>query len=197
MHTYSHLIQTAWLRSALIRRGRNPRWSLLLGSFLPDVPLMLLTAWFAVQLRLAGEGGKLFGPAYDALYFGDPVWIASHNFLHAPLLVGAGLVGGRWLWLHGRPEFGRWLFWFALGCGIHSGLDIATHHNDGPLLLFPLDRTRRFQSPFSYWHPGFHAREVSRVEHLLDAVAVVAMLWPRVSNWMVRLRTGDASGQTD
>jgi hypothetical protein len=42
---------------------------------------------------------------------------------------------------------------FAFATGLHSFLDIFTHHDDGPLLLFPFDWSLRFTSPISYWDP--------------------------------------------
>ncbi|MCY4595990.1 MAG: hypothetical protein OXC19_14485 [Bryobacterales bacterium] len=44
MRTYSHAIQTAWLWRALNERGRGASFSVVLGSFMPDAPLILLTA---------------------------------------------------------------------------------------------------------------------------------------------------------
>ena len=47
---------------------------------MPDIPLMLLTIEYAIRLRITdGASARLFGPEYDAIYFGDPLWLASHN----------------------------------------------------------------------------------------------------------------------
>ena len=157
---------------------------------MPDVPLVLLTGWYVVRKRFeAGSEGTLFGPEYDALSFGDPVWIAGHNVMHAPLVILLGLVVS---WKLGKRHFGgRWtsLYWFAIGCGIHSLLDIATHHHDGPLLLFPLDFSLRFASPVSYWDPRYHGRVLMLVEHAVDAAAAIAMLRGPATRWVRRLHS--------
>ena len=174
MQTYSHLLLTAWLGDRWRRRLPRLRFrALLLGSFAPDVPLILLTlGYFAYRAWLnpltPGEG--VFGPRYDALYFGHPLWIVGHGLLHAPLLIMAMLAAGAWATRRGRP-WGAVLLWFAVGCALHSLADILTHHDDGPLLLFPLEWSVRFQSPISYWDPPYHAGIVSPIEHLLDLLA--------------------------
>ncbi|MEI2691742.1 MAG: hypothetical protein V9H69_19395 [Anaerolineae bacterium] len=49
------------------------------------------------------------------------------------------------------------LRWLAAGLALHSALDVLTHHDDGPLLLFPFDWRRRWCSPVSYWDQAHHA----------------------------------------
>ncbi len=198
MHTYSHAIQTAWLRWALRERGRDVHVALVLGSFLPDVPLILLTAWHAVRLRLEqGAGAPLFGPDYDALYFGDPLWIVGHNALHAPALVSLAVALGYFRGV--KSGRARWmvLYWFALGCALHSAVDIATHHQDGPLLLFPIDFELRFESPVSYWDPRHYGRIFMPIEHAVDMAAGIVMLRAPALRWARRLQSKLSTGQTD
>ncbi len=179
MQTYSHGLIAGVAGKALARRGRrvNVR-ALVLGALLPDVPLWLLSLGFLVRYVWLGSvppGQRM--ALYDRLYFTDPLWIVGHNLLHAPLMVL--LYGGLALWARRRGwAWGEGLWWFALGAMSHSVVDIFTHHDDGPLLLFPFDWQLRFQSPISYWDPRYYGRLVSGVEHLLDLGALLYLLVP-------------------
>ncbi|MCB0077474.1 MAG: DUF4184 family protein [Anaerolineales bacterium] len=190
MQTYSHFIITAGLKRVAARR----RWlpvrgrAFLLGSVLPDLPLLLLTLWYFADIRwLRPEmaDAQLFGAWYDDLFFNNLLWIVSHNLFHAPLIIlSLGLIGWRG-WKQGRG-WGLALLWFAMGCGLHSLIDIFTHHHDGPLLLFPFDLSLRFQSPVSYWDPRHYGRLFAPLEHLLDVVLLL---------WLWRSRSTAESGQ--
>lgn len=179
MQTYSHFLITA----ALARRGSERpglpalrAGAFLLGSVLPDVPLMLLTAqYMSSRIGVGRSPGQMFGSEYDALYFNDPLWISGHNLLHAPPLLGLYLLLGYLLWRNGRRG-GDLLFWFAAGCALHAGVDILTHHNDGPLLLYPFNWHLRFNSPLSYWDPAHYGRQVSLAEHGMDLLIVASFL---------------------
>ena len=198
MHTYSHLIQTAWLRHALLRRGWVVPRAFLVGSFMPDVPLLLLTlARLVAVWRSDAPDKRLFGHEYDALYFGDPLWIIGHSAMHAPILIAAGILAGFALGRWGPSERWRSFRWFWTSCGIHSFLDILTHTYDGPLVLFPFDWCLRFESPISYWDPRHYGGIVMAVEHGLDLLAACALLWFGWSRFRLRLQSRRHSGQTD
>ena len=193
MNTYSHFLITAGLDQVARNRTGWPlkTRAFLLGAVLPDVPLVVLTLGYFVHTRfirpeLANE--FIFGPRYDALYFTDPVWITGHSLFHAPPLILALALLGFWAWRRGRG-WGLGLLWFAAGCGLHSLVDILTHHHDGPLLLFPFDWSLRFQSPVSYWDGDYHAGIVAPLEHLLDVTMLVYLgrEW-----WRRRARAGGA-----
>lgn len=153
----------------------------MLGSFLPDMPLYILTFGYMGYRRwVAPIDEFIFGPSYDALYFTNPWWIVSHNLFHAPLVILAmGLAG--WWGQRTEKRWGAWLFWLALGCGFHSVVDILTHHNDGPLLLFPFNWTLRFISPVSYWDSAHYGNIFAPLEGLLDLAILVwmGMNWRR------------------
>ncbi len=177
MMTQSHLLITGLLGHRLRRSGRRLRFgAFLLGSVLPDVPLILLTLGYVAWHRWGPAlpaGERLFGASYDALYFGNPLWLLATSLFHAPLLIAALAWGGR-RWR--RPS----LVWLAAGCGLHTLLDVFTHHDDGPLLLFPLDWHYRFRAPISYWHPQYGGALFSRLELLLDlaiATYLLAVAW--------------------
>lgn len=174
MQTYTHVLINAGFGKTLERRGIRPMyWALSLGSLMPDVPLVFLTINYILK-----NGGfnqppqELFGPEYDALYFTDPVWVAGHNLMHAPLMTLLYMVLGWFFgWQRGRT-WGRFLFWFGLGNTLHSLVDIPTHANDGPLLLFPFNWTLRFQSPVSYWDPSYYGAPFALFELVIGLMLV-------------------------
>lgn len=175
MHTYSHLLWTVAGGRWIAARTRVRTGALLAGSVAPDLPLLVLTLMFWAGQPDVGPGtDALFGAAYDTLFFHDPVWVVSHNMLHAPLVL-AGLAGIGWAARRAGKGWGAALMWFAVGCAAHAAIDIAVHRDDGPLLLFPFDWETRFTSPVSYWQAAYHARWVAGIEHLVD-LAVLAWL---------------------
>lgn len=178
MQTYSHLIITAALSQSLQDDLKLPvhTRAFLLGSFAPDMALGVLSAQYLLKRRLRGEESIWCSEDYNHTFFNQPAWIISHNLLHAPLLlVGLMLlgygVGSRW-----GHDWGWSLLWFALGCGLHTLLDIPTHHNDGPLLLFPLEHTQRFSSPLSYWDREHGASVFGPFERLLDGLLLLRLI---------------------
>ncbi|NJN95646.1 MAG: metal-dependent hydrolase [Anaerolineales bacterium] len=175
MKTYSHLLITAVLDYSLKSRGTPVHTkALLLGSVMPDIPLLALTAGFIARRSWSGLSAAddpICGPHFNHLYFHHPVWGIGHNLFHAPLLLG-------WIGWWGYRSGGRRgaLFWFALACGLHSLLDIFTHHTDGPLLLFPLNWRYRFPAPLSYWDPEQGGQNFARFERLLNLALGVYLL---------------------
>ena len=175
MQTYSHWLVTAVLPSTSTRHKQ----ALLAGSISPDLPLALLSVGYVLDrrcLRPHLPDKTRCSPTYNNLYFNNPWWIAAHNLLHAPLpLFFLGLIG----YLGRRRAWGEWLLWFAVGCGLHSAIDILTHADDGPVLLFPIDWHKRFRSPISYWDPAHGGRLFRLAEHVLDFVLVVWLVLQR------------------
>ena len=180
MQTYSHFLLTAVLQPHLqANNNAEERMALLAGSFWPDVPLTLISIGYVLDrryLRSYLPDKTRCSPTYNDLYFNNPWWIAAHSLLHAPLpILFIGLVGYLWR----RRTFGRWLFWFAAGCGLHTAVDIFTHANDGPVILFPLDWHKRFHAPISYWDPAHNGRFFRLLEHLFDLFLVLYLLQRR------------------
>lgn len=188
MQTYSHFLMTAVGQKRLKQRGVSvASGAVLLGSVLPDIPFAVLTglfwvyySWFA-PLPVAHQ--TVMEYLHFDLYFNDPLWIAGHNLFHAPLILLALAAGGRW-GMRRQWRWGTLLFWFAVGAGFHSAIDIFTHHNDGPLLLFPFNWQWRFNSPVSYWHPEHYGNIFLPLEHLLDVALLAALAIP----WVQRRR---------
>lgn len=182
MNTPSHLIINAAIRK---RAGglRIPRSAFLLGAVLPDIPLWLLWVGSYAYFRYA-LGDTAVTPMddmFDGFYFNNPFWIASHNLLHAPILLLSALA---LLWrFRAQPDTrGGWWFWFAAGCLVHTALDIPTHVDDGPVIFFPFDWHTRFSSPISYWDPRHYGRQFGLFELTLNLLLLAYLLLP----WLAR-----------
>lgn len=191
MQTYSHVLITAVFSKQLKKKEvKFSNRAMLIGSFLPDVPLVLITIGYAIYRQYNPDvpDDFIFGSNYDRLYFENPWWILGHNLFHAPLLITIyGFVG--WMaWKRGRA-WGMVLFWFAIGCGLHSFIDIFTHATDGPVLFFPLNWTYRFPAPISYWDPEYGGKIFAPLEHLFVLIMLIyfALNW-----WRKRRNQPDA-----
>lgn len=179
VRTFSHLIIAAGVKVARPRIRINAN-AFLIGSVAPDLALLLLSGGTALYL-LMSEGRpieNLHSFMFNELFFNHPVWIISHNLLHAPLLLLAGLA-----LTYPRPgrvgRVRRWLFWFLAATLLHTAIDIVTHHDDGPLLLFPFDWSLRFRSPISYWDPRYFGNVFTFVEYALDFALLLYLGWFR------------------
>lgn len=195
MMTPSHFLMTAAGAALLRWRGVDVRTvPLLLGSVLPDLPLYVLSAGYIgwnyflapTLLGVAAPAEHVFGAGYDTNYFTNPWWIASHNALHAPLiLLALGLLAG-WAQRSGR-SWGAPLLWFVAGCAVHAAVDIATHRDDGPLLFFPVDWSYRFPAPISYWDRRYGGAIFAPIERAFDVMIVLALgagwLRGRLAHW--------------
>lgn len=190
MQTQSHFLITAVLGDRLKARNIDVSGkAVLLGSVLPDVPLLLLTIGYAVYRQtdpvLAEE--FIFGPTYDALYFENPWWMMGHSLFHSPVMIALYAAIGYWALRLGHG-WGRPLLWFAAGCGLHAFIDILTHVNDGPLVFFPFNWSFRIQAPVSYWDPQYGGRIFGPLENLLN---LMILLYFGVKWWRAR-RAGAA-----
>jgi Zinc dependent phospholipase C len=185
MHTPSHWLMTAALHKGLQRTTTVPS-AFLLGSVVPDMPLYLLSLGGTIYYRLflGWSSQATFRQMFDYLYFQHPVWIAAHNLLHSPTLLLLALMGLGSLWSPSRTWL-RWCLWFGLACLLHSAVDIVTHVDDGPLLLFPFEWTVRFQSPVSYWDSTHYGREFTVFELTLDVLLLGYLYGPRMWSWLI------------
>jgi len=180
MQTPTHFLLTAFLDRTLPSQGRAVHTgALLFGAVLPDLPFIVLTLagelyyrWFASP----PTDGTVMEYLHFTLFFTDPLWIISHNFFHS-LVINALLLTIGWYGWHRRRSWGVFLFWLATSMFFHTVIDIATHHSDGPLFLFPLNWTYRFASPISYWEADHHGRTVIIFEYTLDALIIAYLSW--------------------
>ncbi len=173
MNTPSHFLMTAALRKIFNKKPIRTQ-PFLWGSIMPDIPLYFLAigAYVYFLFFLGWDIQKASEHIWGTLYFNHPIWIFLHNLLHAPILLVSGLL---WiLFRKGKKGFvaSGWA-WFLLACLIHSMVDVVTHHDDGPLLLFPFDWNFRFSSPISYWDSKHYGMEFAFCEIVLDLVIVL------------------------
>lgn len=203
MQTYTHFVLTAVLNRAAKRReaalatpaeqGRtainklppvNTFW-LMVGSIMPDIPLILITfgaiamdLWSGNRMGPGNEAAELqsyTGYLFRYAFFHEPWVKLAHNLFHAPFLILLYGLAGYWLWQRSGAQAaarqtaqrGAALFWFALACALHSAIDIPLHYDDGPLVFFPFDWQTRVYSPISYWDPQRYGRPFALFEHLL------------------------------
>ena len=201
IQTYSHLLITNALRKPLKSYAEKnklpePKGSaLLLGSVLPDVLLIVITIvcglidlsrGATLDPRTGSRESSLMWQLFDDWFFNNPWVITAQNLFHSPLLVAVFILTAYLLWRRGRAT--GWFFWLFCAAMLHTLIDIPLHANDGPLLLFPLNWSLRFESPISYWDPQFYGREFFIFEHLLDLVLVTLLLVRAVPKLWRRLR---------
>lgn len=212
MQTYTHFVMTAVLNRAAKSReadltkqteqGRpainrlppvNSFW-LMVGSVMPDVPLILITfgaialdLWSGNRMEPGNEAAEMqsyTGYLFRYAFFNEPWVKLAHNLFHAPLLILLYGLVGYWLWKRSNAQAvaqqtaqrGAALFWFALACALHTAIDIPLHYDDGPLVFFPFDWQTRFHSPVSYWDPAHYGRPFTIFEHLLLLGMIIFLL---------------------
>jgi membrane-bound metal-dependent hydrolase YbcI (DUF457 family) len=190
MQTYTHFLVAAITGKTLKQRGvQVHKTAFLLGSFMPDVPLVLCTLWFFIYyhwLYPPPDNQFLFGQQYDNYYFHHPVWVTGHSMFHSPTMIAGWFLLACWGIRHDK-KWGQLLLWFATSCGLHSLADILTHHDDGPLWFFPFNWSFRFSSPVSYWDSSHHGNIFSPIEHL---VAITILTYLIVNNVWLRKKLG-------
>lgn len=206
MQTYTHFVMTAVLNRAVKHREAraapsklppvNSFW-LMVGSIMPDIPLILIAISTIVLDLVSGnrmepgneaaEMQSYTGYLFRYAFFHDPWVKLAHNLFHAPFLIALYIAAGYWLCRQGTQRASKWgaaLFWFGLACALHTAIDIPLHTDDGPLVFFPFDWETRFHSPVSYWDPAHYGRPFALFEHLL----LLGMLLFLLVDWWRRRR---------
>lgn len=165
MKTPSHLLLTAVLAEIFPSRKINRR-ALLIGAIAPDIPLMLLFAGVVLTTLLGGASFNAGVKHFSELYFSDPFCMSGHNILHSPvsLLFAIAFL----LAIPGiESRTKNAAMSFLSGCAFHSLVDILTHHDDGPLLLWPINWELRYSSPVSHWDPAHFGAVFLGIEMLM------------------------------
>jgi hypothetical protein len=145
----------------------------LFGSVLPDLPLILTTIVCLIIDSASGAGGaggedadSVTSRLFNTWYFENPWVMAEHNLFHSQVtLLTMMLISYQCRW--------SFPFWVVVSAWIHATSDIPVHHDDGPLIFFPLNWEYRFRSPISYWDPAYHGVPFFICEHILDAVIIL------------------------
>ncbi len=145
MITTTHVaLGAAAARWGRLGDGRATRVALVVGSGLPDVPLLGALLVAALGALLGGESptaavADVLAHGFEAAH---PL-VLAHVGLHAPLTalvaLGAGAALGR-----------GWLRGLAAGLLLHTALDVLTHAEDGPLLLWPWTWEVQLHSPLAW-----------------------------------------------
>lgn len=168
MHTPGHaLINIATLGSILGHEG-----AILAGALLPDVPIVILY----LQQRLAGVPEETIW----AVHYQKRFWLAVIHGAHSiPLAVLGALLS----WLAGSGAGVA----FFVSVLLHSCCDLPVHAIDAHRHFLPFSQYR-FQSPFSYWDPRFHARYVAAIEVLLVLASSLYIALGLSLRWPPRTR---------
>ena len=177
MQTFSHFIITAAVGKTLDLKNRSSITGCLIGSVLPDVPLMLLTAYTYLTTSTLTETHLVMHNNYAT----NPLWIASHNIFHSFIVLGLIAIFAFSLY---RTKIGKLLLWLAIAASLHTVIDIFTHHSDGPYFLFPLSWTIRFESPVSYWDTAYYGGVFRIFEYGLDIGLLVLMSRPFLMSYL-------------
>lgn len=167
-----------------------PLSAVLLGSIAPDLPLYGLVFsgafWFGWVKQWPAK--QVAQHMFDNLFFNDPIWISLHNLLHSPTFLGLAIMGVCWFCRAKQNDqaalsdesaasdkiepakAGFWKSWlggFLASCLLHTAVDIPVHHDDGPLIFWPLQWSYRYMSPLSYWDPNHYGGTVMLFEAVL------------------------------
>ncbi len=181
MRTFSHLIITAAASKALDLKPRSSMMGCLIGSVLPDIPLMLLTAYTYLATPTLTEMHLVMHDNYAT----NPSWIASHNVFHSFVVLGLIAIFAFSVY---RTQIGKLLLWLAVAASFHTVIDIFTHHSDGPYFLFPLSWTIRFESPVSYWDTSYYGGVFRIFEYGLDIGLLILMSVPLLRSYLEKKR---------
>jgi len=179
VRTYSHFLITAAISRVVPSLKDIPKRAIYIGSIAPDIPLLLLTSGSMIYYPyiLGWEFREMSNHIFNTLFFTDPFWIISHNFLQAPFIL---LFAIATLYkIHGKHTvLNNWWFWFFNACLLHATIDMLTHNDDGPLVFFPFAWQVRFSSPVSYWDRDHFGAVFTQFENYLDGVLILYLLIP-------------------
>ena len=206
MQTYSHLLIAAAISIPLKQRAAvnlsaippfNTK-AFLFGSILPDLALILITLvclardkFFNVFNSPSWNQHDSYSKAspelldiswtaslFDDWFFNNPMVIILQNTFHSPLLLIILISISYILWKRKKTQHRlAWGFWICCAALLHTVADIPLHHDDGPLIFFPLDWSYRYSAPFSYWDSNHHGFGWSIFEYSVDFIIIIFLFW--------------------
>lgn len=177
MNTPTHCLIN-WTVAKSLRVKSFPKSAVLLGSIAPDIPLYFLSfsGMFWFRFVQGWEWPQIGKHMYGTLFYQDPIWISLHNLLHSPLVLLVGLACF-YFFLSKQQFRASWFVWFLASCLLHTIVDIPVHHDDGPLVFWPLNWNYRFASPISYWDPNHFGRPTMIFEGVLFVLLLGYLIW--------------------
>lgn len=184
MITTTHIVTNGWLARRFPGRFASPL-AFVVGGFAPDIGLLLMTAGAAVFFPLTQDMSvsESLTYAFDTLFFESRPWIAAANVLHSPVVVACLYLLATQTRRSSTPAaWQRRLASFAAGCALHIAVDIPVHHDDGPVVFWPLDWSYRLESPVSYWDPNHFGAIVAPIDLALTVIGgttLAVSLWRR------------------
>lgn len=183
----THLVINAAIEKKFGAKFKLAKSAFLWGSVLPDLPFGLLSwgTYFYYRFVLQQDTINLMGNIIHPAYFNNPWWIAAHNIQHSPtaLILYAILL---WRFVDKIGTRGHWWLSFVFGNMVHSGIDVLTHYNDGPVLFFPFDWHTRFYSPVSYWDRAHYASQFFWVELGINVVLLGYLFLPKLIQRLIK-----------
>lgn len=150
---------------------------------------MVAFSGIALSHGLTGGEGSILA-VFRAAYAGSRVLVAGHQLLHAPFCLAALFIAAFAAGLL-HVKLGRWLRSFLYGAMAHAVVDVFTHVDDGPLLLWPFDASMRVASPISHWDAAHCAAVCVFVETIICLAAMRDALFSRLRR---RLNAVSADG---
>lgn len=145
----------------------------ILGACLADLPLMLAYGYFWLRclLMVGHYDANYIQNLMDGIYFEQSWLLIAHNMFHSPVsIVYLGLIGI--ILCSHKPVFCIYIIAYLVGSFSHSILDLISHINDGPLIMWPLNDEIRITGMFSHWMVGLPLMlELASVGLLLMAYA--------------------------
>jgi len=183
MKTPTHAV-AGWLIARWLNLPASGSKAVVIGAAVPDGPVIVVGTAIGALCHVNGRP-DLFKPVMDAVYFGDTGLGDAHSFLHSPANLVLIAIGVYLM----RPFFrgvSDWLGCFLLGAVSHAVLDVLTHVEDAPLMLWPFSLEFRWPGPVSHWDHRYYGDIVTVAEIGLWAAVAILVGWAASGRFTTR-----------